>query len=48
MAYFLFVDESGHDQTESPHAVSAGLAVEDRDLWKIRIYLLPGGSSWMS
>jgi len=32
MAYFLFVDESGHDQGESPYEVLGGIAVEDRDL----------------
>ena len=35
MAYFLFVDESGHDQTASPYEVLAGIAVEDRDLWNL-------------
>lgn len=35
MAYFLFVDESGHDRRESPCEVLAGVAVEDRDLWNL-------------
>lgn len=35
MAYFLFVDESGHDRRESPYEVLAGVAVEDRDLWNL-------------
>lgn len=35
MAYFLFVDESGHDRRESPYEVLAGMAVEDRDLWNL-------------
>lgn len=35
MAYFLFVDESGQDHRESPCEVLAGVAVEDRDLWKL-------------
>lgn len=32
MAYFLFIDESGHDRKASPYEVLAGVAVEDRDL----------------
>ncbi len=35
MAYFLFIDESGHDRGQSPHEVLAGIAVEDRDLWNL-------------
>jgi hypothetical protein len=35
MAYFLFVDESGHDLLPSPAEVIAGLAIEDKDLWNI-------------
>jgi len=35
MAYFLSVDESGHDRRESPYEVLAGVAVEDRDLWNL-------------
>lgn len=35
MAYFLFVDESGHDRRASPYEVLAGVAVEDRDLWNL-------------
>lgn len=35
MAYFLFIDESGHDRHESPYEVLAGVAVEDRDLWNL-------------
>ncbi|MEN9522142.1 MAG: hypothetical protein RL065_519 [Bacteroidota bacterium] len=37
MAYFLFVDESGTDQTQSPYEVFGGIAVEDRDLWNLII-----------
>ena len=33
MAHFLFVDESGQDQTESPCEVLAGVAVRDTTLW---------------
>jgi hypothetical protein len=29
----LFVDESGHDEQESPFSVLAGLAIRERDLW---------------
>jgi hypothetical protein len=35
MSFFLFVDESGHDQRESPYEVLAGVAVEDRDIWNL-------------
>ena len=30
MAWFLFIDESGHDRAASPYEVLAGIAVEDR------------------
>jgi hypothetical protein len=33
-ACLVFVDESGHDSKESPYAVLAAAAIEDRDLWK--------------
>lgn len=35
MAYFLFLDESGHDHQASPYEVLAGVAVEDRNLWSM-------------
>jgi hypothetical protein len=35
MAWFLFVDESGHDRVASPYEVLAGVAIEDRDLWNL-------------
>jgi hypothetical protein len=35
MAYFLFLDESGHDLVESPNEVLAGIAVQDRDVWNL-------------
>lgn len=35
MAYFLFLDESGHDLKDSPCEVLAGVSVEDRDLWNL-------------
>jgi len=35
MSFFLFVDESGQDQTNSPYEVLAGVSVEDRDLWNL-------------
>ena len=35
MAYFLFIDESGHDRVESPYEVLAGVAIENRDLWNL-------------
>lgn len=34
MAYFLFIDESGHDHHDSPYEVLAGIAIQDADLWK--------------
>ena len=30
MAWFLFIDESGHDRSASPYEVLAGVAIEDR------------------
>lgn len=35
MAWFLFIDESGHDHKASPYEVLAGIAVQDRDLWNL-------------
>lgn len=35
MAYFLFVDESGHDRKASPYEVLAGVAIQDADLWNV-------------
>jgi hypothetical protein len=35
MAWFLFIDESGHDRKEAPYEVLAGIAVEDRKLWPL-------------
>jgi hypothetical protein len=35
VAYFLFIDESGHDRKASPYEVLAGIAVRDRDLWTL-------------
>jgi len=35
MAYFLFIDESGRDRKHSPHEVLAGVAIEDRCLWRL-------------
>lgn len=32
MAWFLFIDESGHDRGESPYEVLAGIAIRDRAL----------------
>lgn len=33
MAYFLFIDESGHDEKSSPYAVLAGVAIQDSAVW---------------
>jgi hypothetical protein len=35
MAYFLFIDESGHDRKEAPYEVLAGISVRDSDLWNL-------------
>ena len=35
MAWLLFLDESGHDRGASPYEVLAGIAIADRDIWKI-------------
>ena len=35
MSWSLFVDESGQDQRQSPYEVLAGLAVEDRKIWRL-------------
>lgn len=35
MAFILFLDESGHDLSESPYEVIAGIAIEDRDIWNL-------------
>jgi len=35
MAWFLFVDESGHDRKASPYEVLAGVVVRDSDLWHL-------------
>ena len=35
MAWFLFIDESGHDKGASPYEVLAGVAIQDRDLWNL-------------
>jgi hypothetical protein len=35
MAFFMFIDESGQDQRESPYEVLAGVVIEDRKLWPL-------------
>ena len=35
MAWFLFIDESGHDRSASPYEVLAGVAIEDRSLREV-------------
>ena len=35
LAYFLFIDESGIDQTCSPYEVLAGVAVQDSRVWSL-------------
>lgn len=35
MSWALFIDESGQDQRASPYEVLAGIAIEDRALWKL-------------
>jgi len=39
MAWFLFIDESGHDRRASPYEVLAGIAIQDRDLWNLVVAL---------
>lgn len=35
MAFFMFIDESGQDQRQSPYEVLAGIVIEDRKLWPL-------------
>ncbi len=35
MGWFLFLDESGQDGRHSPYEVLAGVAIEDRELWRL-------------
>ena len=35
MAWFLFIDESGHDRVASPYEVLAGIAIRDSVLWDV-------------
>jgi hypothetical protein len=35
MAWFLFIDESGHDRKLAPYEVLAGMAVQDHELWSL-------------
>jgi hypothetical protein len=35
MAYFMFIDESGQDQQDSPYEVLAGVVVKDTRLWPL-------------
>ena len=35
MAFFMFIDESGQDQRNSPYEVLAGVVVEDTKLWPL-------------
>ena len=35
MAWFLFIDESGHDRVASPYEVLAGIAIHDRKLREV-------------
>lgn len=35
MAWFLFIDESGHDRRESPYEVLAGVAIHDSQIWSL-------------
>jgi hypothetical protein len=35
MAWFLFIDESGHDRGEAPYEVLAGIAIRDDRLWNL-------------
>lgn len=33
MAWFLFLDESGHDHKKMPYEVRGGIALQDSQLW---------------
>jgi hypothetical protein len=35
MSWALFIDESGQDRRDSPYEVLAGVAVEDRKIWRL-------------
>lgn len=35
VSWAFFIDESGQDQRDSPYEVLAGVAVEDRELWRL-------------
>lgn len=35
MSWALFIDESGQDRRKSPYEVLAGVAVEDRQIWRL-------------
>ena len=35
LSWTLFIDESGQDMRQSPYEVLAGVAVEDRKLWRL-------------
>jgi hypothetical protein len=35
MSWALFIDESGQDQRNSPYEVLAGIAIEDRQIWRL-------------
>ncbi|WP_245990253.1 DUF3800 domain-containing protein [Litoreibacter meonggei] len=35
LSWALFIDESGQDQRQSPYEVLAGIAIEDRALWRL-------------
>jgi len=35
VSWALFIDESGQDQRQSPYEVLAGIAIEDRKLWRL-------------
>jgi Protein of unknown function (DUF3800) len=46
MSYFLFVDESGVDQQESPYEVLAGVLVRDQDLWPLILEIAKAEESY--
>lgn len=35
MSRLLFLDESGHDRTDSPYEVLAGVCIDDREIWNL-------------
>ena len=46
MAWFLFIDETGHDRAASPYEVLAGIAIEDRTMRAVIGWLHEAETRW--